>query len=588
MCGIAAIAGTNFNKNRYKTEAMLKTLERRGQDGAGEETFNHCWLGHRRLAIVDLKKGNQPMRDAKLTITFNGEIYNHQKIRSILEKEGHSFRTKSDTETVLKAYRKWGNECPKHLDGMFSFAIWDDDQNEMFIARDRLGKKPLYYFFDGDTILFASEIKSLLASGVLTPQIDYKAIDNYLRLMYVPTWKSIYKNVHQIPPAHCGTFNNGKLTLERYWKLTHQPINIAYEDAKTEVHRMLREAVKKRLVSSDVEVGAFLSGGLDSSLVTLIAANELNSRLKTFSVSYGGDFDEISYAKQVCEKIGGEHFIVGINENMTVELDELIAYFDEPHADTSDFAQHLISRLAARNVKTVLSGDGSDEYFLGYKWHMQNKNLDVDRNLSIRRDSDLFHERLYSRCAFTAQKREELWCSQTNINDDVLAEGVYTEECNPIERVTLFDLTSHLPGQILTKIDRAGMMHGLEVRSPFLDTNLIEFVFNLPYEYKVRNGEHKFILKHILSEYMPSDFTYRRKQGFGAPIERWLLNYSMKIYVYEKLGPGARLRSIFSGKYINECLCDFYDTDRRHERAAQRLWVLLCLERWLAQISLII
>lgn len=585
MCGIVAIAGAKLDIDRYKTEAMLQELRYRGPDGEGQQAFSSCWLGHRRLAIVDLKMGKQPMLDGNLAITFNGEIYNQHELRTRLEKEGHVFKTRSDTETILKAYRMWGNKCPKYLDGMFSFVIWDGERNEMFIARDRLGKKPLYYFFDGNTILLASEIKSLLASGALTPQIDYGAIDNYLRLMYIPPWKSVYKNVHQIPPAHCGIFKNGKLMLKRYWTLTHKPLNISYEDAKAEVHRLLREAIKKRLATSDVEIGTFLSGGIDSTLVTLIATKDLSYPIKAFSVSYG-NHDELPFAKQVHEKIGGDHFIEPINECLSQELDKIIAYLDEPHADTSDFPQHLISRLASQKVKVVLSGDGADELFLGYKWHKKTTGIELNGNITQKPASDLFHERLYSICAFSEQQREMLWGSSDMTNDDILAKDSYTNTDDPIDSVTTFDLTSHLPGQILTKIDRAGMMHGLEVRSPFLDTALIEFVFKLPYEYKVRDGEQKYILKDILSEYMPADFIHRRKQGFGAPVEQWLNNPSMKKYVYEKLGSGARIRSIFSKKIIDECLKDFYIKDHKYERAAQRLWVLLCLERWIAQLNL--
>jgi len=585
MCGIVAIAGINLNINRYKTVAMLQKLEHRGPDGVGEQMFSNCWLGNRRLAILDLKTGNQPILDGELAITFNGEIYNHYELRAQLEKSGYHFQTQSDTETILKAYRKWGGECPKHLDGMFAFVIWNNKSEEMFIARDRLGKKPLYYSFDGNTMLLASEIKSVLASGVLVPQLDYKTIDNYLRIMYIPPWKSVYRNIYQIPPAHCGTFKNSKLTLKRYWTIFRQPIKISYEDAKAEVRRILYDAIKKRVTTSDVEIGAFVSGGIDSALVALMAANELNYSLKAFSVSYG-DLDELPFAEQVCKKTGSEHFTTQINKCLTSELDEVIAYFDEPHADTSDFPQHIISRLASQKVKVVLSGDGADELFLGYKWHVLSKKFKPESGISEQFSPNFFHERLYSICAFSLQQRELLWNSTDMINDDVLAKDIYNNMSDSMDRVTIFDLTSHLPGQILTKIDRSGMMHGLEVRSPFLDTALIEFVFNLPYEYKVRNGEQKSIIKDILAEYMPADFVHRRKQGFGAPIELWLNNNRITEYVYTKLGSNARIRAIFSGKSIDSCLSDFYVNNRRHERAAQRLWVLLCLERWMTQLNL--
>jgi asparagine synthase (glutamine-hydrolysing) len=582
MCGIAAIAGIKFNRNRYQTEAMLQKLKHRGPDEQGEMTFSNCWLGHRRLAIVDLELGTQPIVDGKLAIIFNGEIYNYRELRIQLEKEGYHFRTQSDTEVILKTYSMWGKDCPKYLDGMFVFAIWDGEKKELFIARDRLGKKPLYYFFDGTTILLASEIKSLLASGALVPDVDYNSIDNYLRVMYIPPWKSVYKNVYQVPPAHYGIFKNGKLSLSRYWMLFHKTIDISYEDAKSEVRRLLNVAIKKRIASSDVELGSFLSGGIDSSLVTLIAASKLNYPLKVFSIGFDG-YDELPFAKRVCEKIGGKHFIIHINECLTHELDKVIAYFDEPHADTSDFPQHLISRLAAQEVKVVLSGDGADELFLGYKWHVQrkNKNYKQDQGISSKLSPDLFYDRLHSICAFPSSDRASLWNFSGAVNDDIVMEDVYKNTYNFIDNVTIFDLTSHLPGQILAKVDRASMMHGLEVRSPFLDTALIEFVFNLPYKYKVHNGEQKYILKDILAEYMPDDFVYRRKQGFGAPIEKWLNKPTMKKYVYAKLGSDARIRSIFSSENIDKYLRNFYANEHKHERSAQRLWVLLCLERWM-------
>lgn len=580
MCGIAAIAGGKIDQSCYKTAAMLQKLKHRGPDGQGEVMFPGCWLGHRRLAIVDLKTGHQPMVAGKLAITFNGEIYNYRELRIQLEKKGCYFHTNSDTEVILKSYHVWGKECPQRLDGMFSFAIWDDEKKELFVARDRLGKKPLYYFFDGEMILLASEIKSLIASGVLVPELDYKSVDNYLRVMYIPPWKSVYKNVHQVPPAHYGIFKNGKFVFNRYWAISHKPINISYEDAKAEVRRLLNIAIEKRINSCDVELGSFLSGGLDSSLVTLIAADKLHYPLKVFSVSYK-NHDEIHFAKQICTKINGEHFTVNVNKCSTKELDKIIAYFDEPHADTSDFPQHLVSDLAAKKVKVVLSGDGADELFLGYKWHVQQKSSSQGQD-----SCNLFDNRFNSICAFPYLDRLSLWGHSNPINDDIIAEGNYKAKNNPIDNVTMFDLTSHLPGQILTKVDRASMMHGLEVRSPFLDTALIEFVFNLPYEYKIYNDEQKYILKDILLEYMPTDFVYRRKQGFGAPIEKWLSNSVMKEYVYEKLGHRARIRSLFSKESINNYLHSFYNNDYGHERAAQRIWVLLCLERWMDQLHL--
>lgn len=570
MCGFIAIAGEQLNITNYDTDGMLRKLEKRGPDGFGEALFSNCWLGHRRLAIMDLENGEQPMADGHLSISFNGEIYNNLELRIKLKKRGIVFNTESDTETILKAYRVWGNNCVKYLDGIFAFVIWDDFQNEMFVARDRLGQKPFYYFFDNKKILMASEIKSLIASNAVKPQLDYCSIDNYLRLMYIPPWKSVYKNIFQVPPAHCGIFKNGTLLLKRYWSLKHKSINISYDEAKNEVRRLLINAVRKRLGNSDVEIGVFLSGGVDSSLVALIANKDLGYPLKAFSVSYAGH-DELFFAKQVGKKINAKHFVSKIDKCLINEVKRVIYYFDEPHADTSDFPQHIISGLASKKVKVVLSGDGADELFLGYKWH-------------AKMSDELLYNRLNFICPFTFDERVALWGSDNFINNNILTKEVFYNLKDQIDCVTMFDITSHLPGQILTKIDRAGMMHGLEVRSPFLDIDLLEFVFNLPYEYKISNGEQKHLLKDILSEYMPDTFARRRKQGFGAPINKWLHDPQIKNYVFKRLRTG-QLKPMFSLKVINNYLDDFYEKRERPERASQKIWVLLCLELWLSQLN---
>ncbi len=375
MCGIAALAGKDFDKKRYDTSAMLTALEHRGPDGQGEQSLAHAWLGHCRLSIIDLAGGGQPMQDSELSITFNGEIYNYRELKKTLEDAGHRFTTNSDTEVILKAYRQWGQDAPKHLDGMFAFAIWDANNQSLFLARDRFGKKPLYYCQDGSTLMVASEIKALLASGHMSKGLDLGSIDNYLRLGYIPPWKSAYSRVHQVPPAHSAMFKDGTLSLSRYWRLEFKPLSISYDEAKEEVRRLLGEAVKKRMLAADVEVGALLSGGVDSTIVSLLAAEQLSHPLKTFSLGYGDYINELPYAKQAADAMHSEHHTLQAGSDMIEELEKVIAYFDEPHADTSDFPQHLVSKLAASKVKVALSGDGGDELFMGYGWHTRHKKL---------------------------------------------------------------------------------------------------------------------------------------------------------------------------------------------------------------------
>ncbi len=580
MCGFAAIAGSSFDPTRFDTKAMLDSLAHRGPDGEGARTLPHAWLGHRRLSIIDLATGAQPMVDGELSISFNGEIYNYRELKAELQTLGHSFTTTSDTEVILKAYRQWGEDMPKHLDGMFALALWNDKEQSLFLARDRFGKRPLYYAFDGAVLLAASEIKAILASGKVKGIVSHEAIDNYLRLMYIPSWKSVYKNIHLVPPAHCGLYKNGHLTLKRYWQLQYKPLAIPYEEAKEEVHRLLSEAVKKRMLAADVEVGALLSGGVDSTFVSLLAAEHLDHPLKTFTLGYGDYINELPFALQASEKIGSEHYTVQAGGDLVEELEKVITYFDEPHADNSDFPQHLVSKLAAEHVKVALSGDGGDELFLGYGWHTRAQNLSYRAHTFEKVFLSPLQGRVRANRVFPPLERILLWGSPAPLSNDIYAEGLYTTPKTPIQHINTFDLTTYLPGQLLSKVDRTGMMHGLEVRCPFLDTALAEFVCNLPTEYKASDKGQKIILKDLLAERMPHDFVYRRKQGFGAPITKWLREKHMSDYVQETLGPRAHVRSLLSGRMIDFYLRDFYE--KKRGRADLRLWILLCLEIWLA------
>ena len=584
MCGILAITHSRtLDTKRYETARMLETLKHRGPDGHGEYTRKNCWLGHTRLSIIDLAGGTQPMLDGsaadELALSFNGEIYNFRALRAELETLGHNFVTHSDTEVILKSYRQWGTDAVAHLDGMFAFALWDAKQNQLLLARDRFGKKPLYYAFDGDTLVAASEIKALLASGRIEGRLSREALDNYLRLMYIPPWKSVYENVQQIPPAHYGVFKNGKLHLMRYWRLEYHSLSISYNDAKEEVRRLLTDAVKKRMLASDVEVGALLSGGVDSTFICLLAKNYLDHPLKTFSLGYSDYINELPFAEQAAKAIGSEHHTLQASGDMIEEFEKIIPYFDEPHADSSDFPQSLVSGLAASKVKVALSGDGGDELFLGYGWHTRHQNLSYRAHTFEKMFLDPFQGRVRATQIFSPAERLALWSSPFPLNNDLFDDGAYEQGQTVMERINTFDLTTYLPGQLLSKVDRTGMMHSLEVRSPFLDTALAEFVVNLPTEYKAGTNGHKLILKDLLSELMPKEFVNRRKQGFGAPTTKWLREKNMSQYAQEKLGSRASVRSLLSGRIIDFYLNDFYGKQR--DRAAMRLWLLLCLELWL-------
>lgn len=579
MCGIFGAVGKKLNKyDRDGIKPILSSLSNRGPDGSGTLFLSSVVLGHTRLSIIDLKSGDQPMKDAisDTYIIFNGEIYNYKELKEGLIGKGHQFITNSDTEVILKSYTEYGTDCLDHLDGMFAFAIWDEKKKLLFLARDRFGKKPLYYTFDKDgNFLIASEIKALFAAGI-RGEINPEAIDNYLTLMYVPPWKSIYKNIHIIPPAHAGVFENGKIKIWKYWELREKPIKDSYGETKEKIKKLFEDSVKKRMVA-DVEIGSLLSGGVDSTLVSFYAQKFSKTPIKTFSVGYEGYINELPYAKEASEKIGTDHYTIQVKGETENELEKVIKYMDEPHADSSNFPQHLVSELASSKVKVALSGDGADELFMGYGWYWKYWNMQKHTQLKNAIFSNPFKEHLKNLSIFSKKDRMEIWKDPSFVNDDIVG-YVKTVRKNNIKKVNLFDLMTYLPGQLLTKIDHTSMMHSLEIRSPFLDYKLAEYVYNIPEEYKHDKKGGKIILKDILSEIMPKEFVYRRKQGFGAPIKEWLLEEKMEKFVRKELGESLNMYEYLNKGEINKILSAFYE--KGDGTLCYKIWSILCLSLW--------
>ena len=576
MCGIIAIVGKNIRDiDAANADAILSCLSQRGPDDRGLERLNGCILGQTRLAIIDLSSlGSQPMRDNThpFTIVFNGEIYGYQVLRAELKARGHHFSSHSDTEVILKAYAEFGRDCVKRLDGMFAFAIWDDEKKELFLARDRFGKKPFYYAIVDGTFIGTSEIKAIFATGLLKGRIDADALDDYLRLMHVLPHRSIYTNIHVLPPAHAGVFKSGTIQKWHYWKLENQQINPTYAEAKTRIRTLFAEAVQKRMVA-DVEIGSFLSGGVDSTFVTLEAQKHMDRPIKTFSIGYGAHKNELPFAKAASNMIVTDHRTL-VAECMNLKaLSEVAAYFDEPHADSSNFPQALVSKLASEHVKVALTGDGADELFMGYGWYQQYWHTPLLKRLFstpfglYRKTTEVFdtHERAallkgYHSSSMGAIEKESLRGAQG------------------FNRINDFDLHVYLRGQLLSKIDRTSMMHSLEIRSPFLDTALAEYVYSLPLSFKLSKSENKIILKDILASTFPREFVYRRKQGFGAPIIVWLKDGNTQ----------AKFDSLFNDanhpmwEYISRKAAKAMRVAEEANLKSQgyRLWTLLCLALW--------
>ncbi len=553
---------------------MLSCLSRRGPDDKGFLHFPEAVIGQTRLSIVDLTGGHQPMKDNTNphAIVFNGEIYGYKDLRNDLILKGHKFSTNSDTEVILKAYAEYGKDCVKYIDGMFAFAIWDEKKKEMFIARDRFGKKPFYFATVNDVFIAASEIKSIFATKLIKGKIDPVALDGFLQYMYVAPNRTIYENIHTVLPAHAGIVKDGKLETWRYWDLEKKEISVTRDKAKNTIKKLFDEAVKKRMVA-DVEVGSLLSGGVDSTLVTHYAQKYSTFPIKTFSVGYEGNKNELPFALEASKKIGTDHHSLNVKENLINALEEIIEYMDEPHADTSNFPQHLISGLAATKVKVALTGDGADELFMGYGWYQ--KYWHTPRWSLGRIFGNSYTAAQKTVTVFDDSERKSLL--RTATSQDSFKTDVSKGARNPIEKINAFDLKYYLPGQLLSKIDRTSMMHSLEIRSPFLDTALVEYVYNLPVEFKLSKTENKIILKEILAEIFPKEFVYRRKQGFGAPVDSWLTDASMKSYI-DKLFTENSLAFKYIDKNTALKVCDtFYAGNKKY---ATKLWLILCLLVW--------
>lgn len=585
MCGIITVVSKKRSPDARLADAMLKTLRFRGPDDARTKTVGPCVLGQARLSIVDIAGGVQPMSDTRLplTLVFNGEIYNFLELRKELENEGHTFATRSDTEVILQAYSAWGPKCVEKLDGMFAFTIWDERTQSLFIARDRFGKKPLYYtHLHDETLVLASEIKALFATGKIKGQIDPVALDAYLALMYVPPDRTIYSNIHTLPPAHYAIISYPDMTVNpiRYWSLPIEKCTDTYDEAKQKIQTLLTNAVRRRMIA-DVEIGSMLSGGVDSSLVSIEASTQSSKQLKTFSIGYGKHNDELPYAQKVSNLIKSDHHAFTITESAHKELRTILTYLDEPHADSSNFPQHILSQKIAEHVKVALTGDGADEFFMGYGWYWKHKHLPFLMRWYEKLFSNPFEGFMKRAQIFSPQERRNLFKDKNVQRASLIPTSIKDARVDPITKIGLWTTSVYLPGQLLSKIDRTSMLHSLELRSPFLDTALATYAFNLPFEYKCDPSKNvgKVILKDILGKYMPADFVHRRKVGFGAPMHAWLKSpeFTDLIQTYLK-SPTAYIYRYLDFNTTQNELLRFSESVRGSEL---KVWTLLCLALWL-------
>mgnify|MGYP001265739824 FL=1 len=616
MCGLVGIVSTTPQINRAWLARGRDAMTHRGPDDKGEwwSSDGRVGLAHRRLSIIDISPaGHQPMHDVhgKLCIIFNGEIYNFSELREQLISLGYEFKSQSDTEVILSAYREWGTNCLERLNGMFAFAIFDAEQQTMFLARDRAGEKPLFYHYVNGVLHFASELKALLADPLLPRRIDPKALDCYLAMGFVPDKLCILRGFNKLPPAHAMLFDQktGLTKVWCYWQLPELVSDIPNKVDETalldELETLLEDVVRRQMIA-DVPVGVLLSGGVDSSLITAMATR-ISSQVQTFTIGFPGHgkLDETDHARVIAQHFGTRHTELMAEHPTTDLLPRLARQFDEPMVDSSMIPTFLVSQLIRQHCTVALGGDGGDELFGGYGHYsrlqlMQKKLMLIPSPLrrcialtakkllsdgfagsNIRRwlialGQNLEHELPQIATCFDSDTRKKLM--KDSLGYGYMAEEIYRNQVplnsDLLQRATRMDFTSYLAEDILVKVDRASMLNSLEIRAPLLDFRLIEFAFGkVPSFLKANEYDKKILLKRLTSRILPLEFDRQRKQGFSIPLDKWL-----------RSGPFCEL--------FREVLCDArcgFDSEiigdllRRQDRGdsnGERLFALVMFELW--------
>jgi asparagine synthase (glutamine-hydrolysing) len=606
--------------------AMTKTLIHRGPDGEGEHPLRshdrrrplEGWFGHRRLRILDLSAAaEQPMvtEDGSIALTFNGEVYNHRELRKALAATGHRFRSSGDTEVVLRAYAEWGENFVHRIDGMFALAIWDSARGRLVLARDRAGKKPLFYSLLGGPLSFASEIKALLVLPWLRAEPDIARLPEYLFHGYVPHPGTFYRGISQVPPASIVCYDaEGVHGPSRYWDARLDG-ELSDDGLERHIERLVSKAVERRMVA-DVPLGALLSGGVDSSTVVGLMSRASEEPVRTFSVGFPEEpsFDERAYARAVAAHFGTQHREFTVRADAAALMDKLLWHHDQPYADSSAIPTYLISQLAREHVTVVLTGDGGDEVFGGYErfaaaafaYPLPPALASVAR-WAVRHlpQSDGYHglgralERYFADAELPTLERYSSWVSV--FDREVLAELLLGEEnhdagpaslraaygragdADPLDQILYANFCTYLPDDLAVKMDRMSMAHSLEARSPFLDTALVEFMSRVPARQKVGARGVKPLLRRSFAPLLPPEIWRRRKHGFGVPVGRWFRRELKEMFEDEVLAPGARTRPLLDSRALGGLWNEHLQGNRDH---GARFWALLTLERWLRSVEL--
>jgi asparagine synthase (glutamine-hydrolysing) len=615
MCGIAGqVTEARGAVQPDRIAAMGESLQHRGPDDHGIYVKGHVGLAHRRLSILDLSSaGRQPMsnEDGTVWLVLNGEIYNHQELRDEL-KARYRFRSRTDTEVLLHLYEEYGLECLLRLVGMFAFAVWDDRAQRLVLVRDRLGKKPLFYAMTERSLLFASELRALVASGAQF-EIDPVALHHYLTFQYVPAPWTIFRGVHKLPPGHLLIYENGQVSERAYWSLQYDEKRTGQNEAEyvQEFRTRLRDAVRLRL-TSDVPIGAFLSGGADSSTVVGLMASEMTQPVRTFSIGFQQTgFDERPHAREIADRFGTEHHEFVVDTSSVELLPELARVYGEPYADASAIPTFYLARLARPVVTVALTGDGGDELLAGYpryRLHAIDRALAgvspslreqlrklfaMDRRASgapsvtgrLERVLGPFSQTYLNRICYFSQAEKD-WIYSTEFRSRVAAADSFqilsrwfqeSRASDLLDQLLSVDTRSYLPDDLLVKLDRATMAHGLEARCPFLDHRLVEFAASLPAHLKIRRSTGKYLLKVAMQDLLPAHILHREKQGFAVPLDAWFRGGWREVLSDTLLSTRATGRGYFQPKRVKELI----DRHGREEaNYGYHLYALLMLELW--------
>lgn len=618
MCGICGWFNQHpsIKDNRTTLERMNATLTHRGPDEGGAVLLENAGLAMRRLSIIDLTTGHQPIANESETcwIVFNGEIYNFLELRQELEAKGHSFRTRTDTEVILKAYEEWGTECVSRLRGMFAFAIYDRPKNQLFIARDRAGQKPLYYYQEANRFIFASEIKALLAHPQVPRRVNRTVIPLYLAYGYVPAPNTMFDRIYELPPGHGAIVRPEQFSIYQYWDVNYSPQpdrQFSESEIIPKLQSLLKESVRLRLIS-DVPLGAFLSGGVDSTAMVAYMAQLMDRPVKTFAIGFADDpsFNELEYARMAANTYGTDHHEFIVQPDAIELLPKLVWHYDQPFADSSAIPTYLVSQLTRQQVTVALTGDGGDELFAGYERFAASRLAEIYRRTPQVWQKTLTHllhhlpesttydgfvrraRRFVENAPLPLAQRYLGWVGifQTNFIGELMTDRLELDpiahfqtyfdpvkECDPLSQLLYVNTKTYLSGDLLVKSDRMSMANSLEARCPFLDHQLMEFAASIPANLKLKGLTTKYILKQALEGIVPQQIINRKKHGFGVPIGRWfrqdLKDYLPEILLsHESLNRGYfqpdSLRQLIDEHQSGKC-------DRAHQ-----LWTLLTFEIW--------